>query len=433
MRREDIVGLDKRRVWHPWTAMQQYIDSGDPLVIERAEGARLYDADGRCFIDAGSSWWVATLGHGHPRLVAALTRQAERLAHTSLAGVTHAPAALLGEMLCEAAPPGIARVFYSDNGSTAVEVALKMAHQFWRNQDRPGKRLFVSLEQAFHGETLGASGLCGIASFTQGHAALVRDCLHVPVPLDEAGCAAAADALDRLLAERRDEIAALFLEPRVQGGAGMRIFPAEYLRRARALCDAHEVLLVADEIFAGYGRTGPMWGCDSAGISPDIMCVSKGFSGGMLPMAATLATERVFAAFFGGIDRALLHGHSYCGNPLGAAVAIEVLRVYREEQILEQAAPKAARIAEGFRRLARIPGVRRPRSLGMIGAVDLARTPSYFGATGWRVAERAQQRGVLLRPLGDTVYIAPPLSIADAELDEVLAVLEEAVAAAWGE
>ena len=438
MDRERIVALDKRRVWHPYTAMDEYAASVDPLVVVRAEGARLYDADGRSYLDANASWWVAALGHGHPRLVAALERQARAFPHVSLAGVTHAPAAELAEALCARAPraagrPGLERVFYSDDGSTAVEVALKLALQYWAQNGRPERRAFVALEGGFHGETLGCTAIGGVEVFRRPFAGSLAQAFHVPSPGDPArSLDEAVGALEALLAREADRIAAVVVEPIVQGAAGMRIYDPAYLRAARELCDRHDVFLIADEVFAGYGRTGPMWACEHAGVVPDLLCTAKGFSGGMLPMAATLASERIFAGFLGAPERAFFYGHSFCGNPLGAAVALEVLRVYDDEKVLEQAAPKAARIARAFAALAELPGVARTRALGMIGALDLAGDAGYLARAGWRVYEEARRRGAYLRPLGNVVYVAPPLVIPDAELDELLAIVSESVAAVAG-
>jgi adenosylmethionine-8-amino-7-oxononanoate aminotransferase len=256
---------------------------------------------------------------------------------------------------------------------------------------------------------------------------VLLECVHVPSPADDASYAKAFAALEQVVAESKDQIAAVVLEPLLQGTAGMRTYDAEYLRRARALCDAHGVLLVFDEVFTGYGRTGPMWASDRAGVRPDLMCIAKGFTGGMLPMAATLVTDRVFDAFLGPPERAFYYGHSYCGNPLGAAIAREVLAIYREELVLERAAPKAARIAAAFARFAALPGVARTRSLGMTAALDLDAAGGYLGRAGWRVYDEARRRGAYLRPLGDTIYVAPPINIADADLDELLAIVEESV------
>ncbi len=431
-RRADIVRADKRSLWHPFTPMTRYLEEVDPLVIDRAEGARLFDLDGKSYLDANSSWYVAVLGHGHPRLVAALTEQARRLAHTSLAGVTHEPAARLADELLAVAPRGLARVFYSDDGSTAVEVALKLSLQLWQQEGRPERRRFVALDGAYHGDTIGAASLGGVEVFRRPFAGVLLECVHVPTPADDDAFGRAFAALEAVVAAGRDQIAAVVLEPLLQGTAGMRVYGAEYLRRARAICDAHDVLLVLDEVFTGYGRTGPMWAADLAGVRPDILCLAKGFTGGMLPMSATLVTARVFDAFLGPPERAFYYGHSYCGNPLGAAVAREVLAVYRDERILEHAVPKAARIASAFRGLTALPGVTRARSLGMTGAIDLDAGGGYFGRAGWRVYEEARRRGAYLRPLGDVVYVAPPINIPDADLDELLGIVEESVRAAMG-
>jgi adenosylmethionine---8-amino-7-oxononanoate aminotransferase len=429
-RREAIVRADKRFVWHPYTPMSRYIDEVDPLVIDRAEGSRLFDVDGKSYIDANSSWWTASLGHRHPRLVEALVRQSQRLVHVSLAGVTHEGAAMLAEEIVAIAPAGLDHVFYSDDGSTAVEVALKLALQLWQQTGRPKRRRFVALDGAFHGETIGAASLCGVEVFRRPFAGVLLECVHVPSPGEDDDFANAFRALERVVVEGHDEIAAVVLEPLVQGAAGMRTYDAEYLRRARALCDRHDVLLVIDEVFTGYGRVGPMWASDLAGVRPDILCTAKGFSGGMLPMSATLASPRVFEAFLGAPERAFYYGHSYCGNPLGAAIAREVLAIYREEQILDRAQGKARRIADAFRSFGELPGVARTRSLGMIGALDLDAHGGYLGGGGWRVYEEARRRGAYLRPLGDVVYVAPPINIPDADLDELLTIVRESVVAA---
>ena len=431
-RRAAIVRADKRFVWHPYTPMDRYIEATQPLVIDRAEGSLLFDADGRSYIDANASWWVSTLGHNHPRLVRALARQAELLCHTSLAGVTHENAALLAEEMVAVAPAGLSRVFFSDDGSTAVEAAIKMAAQLWRNIGRPEKSRFVALDGAFHGETIGAASLGGIEVFRRPFAGVLFECLRAPFPGAEDAYGEVFRALERLLQERGHEIAAVVLEPLVQGAAGMRMYPESYLAAARRACTESDVLLIVDEVFTGYGRTGPMWACDRAGISPDILCTAKGFSGGMLPMAATLATARVFDAFRGAPERAFFYGHSYGGNPLGAAVAREVLRVFRDEDILARAAPKAARIAEAFRAMGQLPGVTGARSLGMIGALDLATNADYLGGAGWRVFEEARRRGAYVRPLGDVVYVAPPVNIPDDVLDRLLGVVEASVRVATG-
>lgn len=425
-RRDEIVRLDRARVWHPYTSIDAW-EKTDPIVVARAEGSCFWDADGTRYIDGNSSWWVAALGHGHPRLLAVLRAQSERLAHVALAGITHEPAALLAEELVAAAPRGLSRVFYTDNGSTAVEVAIKIALQAWRQRGAPNKTRFVALDGAFHGDTLGATSLGGVEVFKRPFAGVLFDCVHAPFP-EPGAYERAFDAIASLVRREKDTVAAVVVEPIVQGAAGMRIYDAAFLSALRDVTRENDVLLVADEVFAGYGRTGKMWACDHAGVTPDVMCVGKAFSA-MIPMGATLVTEDVFSAFRGGKDRTLYYGHTFCGNPIGAALAREVLAIYRDERVLEGIPPRAARITAAFERIAQLPGVERVRSVGMIGAADLRPTGEggYLGESGWRVYEEAKKRGAYLRPLGDTVYVCPPLTIGAQELDELLGILEQSV------
>jgi adenosylmethionine-8-amino-7-oxononanoate aminotransferase len=436
-----VVALDKRRVWHPYTSMDAYAKEVDPIVVVRAEGAWLHDADGRSYLDANSSWWVASLGHNHPRLVAALERQARENCHSALAGMTHPAIAELAEALCAVAPRstseppdgGLEHAFFSDDGSTAVEVALKLAIQYWEQNGRPARTRFAALGEGFHGETIGATAIGGVELFRRPFRGVLAECFHLPSPGDPAGSTERAiAALSELLAREADTIACLVVEPMVQGAAGMWIHDAAYLRAARELCTRHDVFLVADEVFAGYGRTGRMWACEHAGITPDLLCTAKGFSGGMLPMAATLATRRIFDGFLGGRERAFYYGHSFCGNPLGAAVALEVLRVFEDEQILAGVDSRAARITDAFAAMAMLPGVVRVRSLGMIGALDLAGDAGYLAGAGWRVYDEARRRGAYLRPLGNVIYVAPPLNIEAADLERLLAIVAESVEAVTG-
>jgi adenosylmethionine-8-amino-7-oxononanoate aminotransferase len=427
--RDRIVRLDKERVWRPYTAMQSYRERVDPLVVSEARGSRLYDVDGRSYLDGNASWWSCALGHGHPRLVEALRRQSERLCHVALAGIAHAGAAELAASLCAIAPAGLEHVFYSDNGSTAVEVPMKLALQYWAQNGRPERRRFLALEGGFHGETLGVTALGGVEVFRRPFAGVLLDALHVPPPREPGDADAACAALERAFQSHADTLAAAVLEPIVQGAAGMRIYDPAFLRRARELCDRHDVFLICDEVAMGYGRTGPMWACEHAGIAPDMLCTAKGFTGGVLPMAATLTTERIFEGFLGDADRAFYYGHTFSGNPLGAAVALEVLRVFEDERVLERAKPKAERIARAFAEMGALPGALRPRSIGMIGALDLGGGADYLADLGWGVYEQARAGGAYLRPLGNVVYVAPPLNIPDADLDELLEITRASVEA----
>ena len=425
--RDRTIALDKQRVWHPYTEMSRYREQVEPLVIEAARGSRLRDADGREYIDGNASWWTCTLGHAHPRLVSALTRQAEVLGHTALAGIAHENASELAEALCAVAPAGLEHVFYSDDGSTSVEVAMKLCIQYWVQNGKPKKIRFVALEDAFHGETLGVTALGGVEVFRKPFQDVLLDCMHVPPPRYPNDPDQAFAALEKVVSENVDTLAAVVLEPLVQGAAGMVMYDAEYLRHARALCDRHDVFLVCDEVFAGYGRTGKMWASDHAGISPDVLCTAKGFTGGLMPMAATLATQRIFDGFLGAAERAFYYGHTFCGNPLGSAVAREVLRIFEDEQVLAGIEPRHAKIAGAFDALGALPGVERTRSLGMIGALDLGGEAGYLADAGWRVFELARSRGAYLRPLGNVVYVTPSLNIPEDDLDRLLAILAECV------
>lgn len=421
--RETIIAIDREFVWRPYTSHVDH-QQKDPLVIERASGVYLYDVDGRRYIDANGSWWVCNLGHGHPRLVRALREQSEKLAHCSMAGVTHETAALLARDLVAAAPPGMARAFFSDDGSTAVEVAVKIAYQFWQQNGHKEKNRFISLAGAYHGDTLGAVSLGGVDVFRARYGGLLFDAIHTSHD-DTEHFDRVVEQVATLL-QAHNDVCALVVEPLVQGAAGMLIWAPEHLRALRDLTQKHNVLLIADEVFTGYGRTGKMWACDYANITPDLLCTAKGFSGGVLPMAATLATQNVYDGFSGGLDRTLMHGHSFYGNPLGAAIAREVLAIYREENIIAHGQALGSQIAQAFAELRALPNVVRTRSLGMIGAADLG-GDGYRGARGWAVYEAARRLGAYLRPLGDTVYIAPPLTITQAELAELLHIVRESI------
>ena len=423
--REQIVLWDKAYVWHPYTAMDEYIAETEPLVVARASGARLFDADGRTYLDGNASWWCATLGHNHPRLVRALAAQAERLCHVALDRRTHEGAALLAKNLVQVAPAGLEHVFYSDNGSTSVEAALKMALQYWAQNGRPERTRFVAFDGAFHGETLGVTALGGVEVFRRPFASVIMDCLRVPSAAD--GFERAFDALATFLREGADRIAAVVLEPMVQGAAGMRTYAAEFLQRARELTQKHDVFLILDEVFTGYGRTGPMWAGSHAAVVPDMLCTAKGFTAGMMPMAATLATRRIFEGFYGGGERSFFYGHTFTGNALGAAIALEVLRVYEEERVLAQIPAKAAAIQRAFAALGELPGVVTTRALGMIGALELAGGTGYLERSGLCVYHEALRRGAYLRPLGNVIYVTPPLNIPDADLEELLEIVSQSV------
>ena len=431
--RQRLVAADRRHVWRPFASTEDH-ETRDPLVVDHAEGIRLRDVDGRTYLDATGSWWCTHLGHGNPRLVSALQAQAQRLPHCALAGIAHEPATRLASELCRVAPQAatgdarLDRVFFVDNGSTAVEVALKLAFQYWHQNGRPQRQRFLALPGGYHGDTLGAMSIGALDEVGAVFAPLLFATNDAKPVVDPAGWEAVFDALVARIEAEADTLAGVVVEPIVQGASGMRMYPPAQLARLREACDRADTFLIADEVFTGLGRTGPMWGCDHAGIAPDLLAVAKGLSGGLLPFGVTLASRRIHDGFRGDTRRAFLHGHTFCGNPLGAAVALEVLRIYEDEAILANAVPKAERIASAFTRMGELPGARFGRSLGMVGAVDLG-GGGYHGRVGWKVQEAARARGIWLRPLGDVIYAVPPLNVDDGDLDALLEGIEEAIRA----
>jgi adenosylmethionine-8-amino-7-oxononanoate aminotransferase len=404
--------------------MQEWID---PLVIERGEGNRLIDTDGRAYLDGISSLWVTVHGHNHPKLNAAIRDQLDRVAHSTLLGLANVPSIELAARLVEIAPSGLTRVFYSDAGSTAVEIALKIAFQFWQQRGRPEKRRFLHLSDAYHGDTLGAVAVGGISLFHEVFGPIIIETLAVPAPhpfrhpLGPDPTAVrehALTALRQTLEAHGHEIAGFIIEPIVQGAAGMLMQPEGYLRAAADLCRQHEVLLIADEVATGFGRTGAMFACEHEGVRPDLLCLAKGITGGYLPLAATLATEEIYAAFLGEVRdrRTFFHGHTYTGNPLACAAALASLDLFAEERVLEQAANAASRIRQRLgEKVAPLPWVGDLRQRGLMIGIELAeRDGSPLGSqrrAGTHVCITARRHGVLLRPLGDVVVLMPPLSI----------------------
>ncbi len=343
--------------------------------------------------------------------------------HCTFAAATHEPAVKLAAELVEVAPTGLTRVFYSDNGSTSVEVALKIAFQYWQQNGRPLRKRFLALPGAYHGDTLGAMSAGDLGEFTGIFRPLLFDVTRPPGPAGDDWHPVFENLL-ALISKEADEIAGVIVEPMVQGAAGMRMYPAELLRELREATERADTFLIADEVFTGFGRTGPMWGSRHAGVTPDLLCTAKGLSGGVIPFAATLATDRVYDGFRGDKTRALMHGHTFYGNPLGASVAREVLAIYRDEQVLEGAKPKARRLAERIAGMSEIAGVSAPRALGMCAAFEVG-APGYMGTVGWSISDQALELGAHLRPLGNTVYVVPPLNIGNGELEQLLDIVRE--------
>lgn len=427
-----LATRDLAVVWHPCTQMHDH-ETVPMLAIDRAEGAWLYAPDGRRYLDAVSSWWTNVLGHRHPRIVAGLKDQLDQLDHVMLAGITHEPAVALAEELVRVAPVGLSRVFYADNGSSAIEVALKMSFHYWRNRGQARSR-FIALTGSYHGETLGALSVTDVSLYRATYAPLLFEPIFAPSPdayLREPDESPEACALRRvedmrqLLERHAHEVCAIIIEPLVQCAGSMRMHHPSYLRGLRTLCDAFDVHLIADEIAVGFGRTGTLFACEQAAITPDFMCVSKGLTGGTLPLSAVLTREAVYAAFYAeySAGKAFLHSHSYTGNPLACRAALETLRVFADEPVLERNRLLATHLGKRLATLADHPHVADVRQTGMIAAVELVRdkhTRDEFPAEerrGLRVYRHGLERGAILRPLGNVVYFMPPYCITTEEID----------------
>jgi adenosylmethionine---8-amino-7-oxononanoate aminotransferase len=404
------------KIWHPYT---QEATELPPLEIDRGEGAYLYTRDGRRLIDAISSWWVNLHGHGHPLIAEAIAAQARKLEHVIFAGFTHAPGEQLAEAMSRVLPKSLTRIFYSDNGSTAVEAALKIAVQYWYNRGRSEKSRIVALEHAYHGDTIGAMSISADSPFTAAFDTLRLPVLRVSTTQD----------LEQLLGEKKNEIAAMIVEPLVQGAAGMIMYPGERLKTFRELCAANDVLFIADEVFTGFGRTGRMFACEHAGITPDLMCLSKGLTGGFLPLAATVCSDEIYQDFYSADrSRAFFHGHSYSGNPLGCAAALASLKIFETEPVFERIACIERIHRERLSEFEKHPSVLETRTLGTIAAIELrVADAGYLSDIRSRLYPYFLGNGVLLRPLGNVVYMVPPYVVAPADLNYVYDVIEKAL------
>ena len=423
------------RIWHPFT--NTALDPA-PLHVVRAEGVYLHTSDGRRILDAISSWWVNLHGHGNPRIAAAIAEQARKLEHVILAGFTHDAAEELAERLRKWVAPELAHLFFSDDGSTAVEVALKLAVQYFSNQERGEKREIVALAHGYHGDTAGAMSVSDDSPFTEPfrsmrypvHRVHSAYCYRCPVGLQRETCAIECiQQLEALLADRGDKIAAMIVEPLLQGAGGMIIHPVEFLQKIRALCTRHDVLLIADEVLTGFGRTGKMFACDLAGVTPDLMCLSKGITGGFLAMGVTLCTGRVEGAFRSeNRMHTFYHGHSYTGNALACAAANASLQIFEDEPVFDRIRSIAKINAERLAEIRKMHQVGETRQIGTIGAIELrAEDAGYLSAMRPKLYDFFLDGGVLLRPLGNVVYVLPPYVISADELHRVYDVIVEAI------
>ena len=434
---------DVRHVWHPFTEITAFEQTRFPIFV-RAHGSTLIDMDGRDYLDGISSWWCANLGHGHPLIVEAICRQTLVLQHTLLGGASHPLAIELSERLAALAPGGLGHAMYGGDGSLAVEAALKIALQHWANLGEPARTRFIAIEDGYHGDTLGAIGAGYVEAFHAPFRDAIRPalraasphCNRCPCRMNPETCDIECfSSMEQLVSEHHAQCAAVIVEPLCQAAAGMRIYPAEYLRRLRRLCTARGLLLIADEIATGFGRTGAMFACELAGIVPDIMTIGKGLTGGSLPMSATLVSDAVYDAFradAAGRPRTLCHGTTFCGNPITCAAALAALEAYDADDIIKGLPPRVSILDEGMRRVADAVGGAPMRSLGMIAAVEV---PDKAGGAGRArsVAAKAMELGLLVRPLGATVYLWPPLNCSEADLKLMVEIYADAAESAGRE
>jgi len=432
-----LADLDKKHIWHPFTQMKEW-EASDPIIIERGKGSYLIDTAGKKYLDGVSSLWVTVHGHGKKKINDAIKSQLDCIAHSTLLGLGNRPSIELAERLVEITPRGLTKVFYSDNGSTAVEIALKMAFQYWEQTNKKNrKRKFVAFTGAYHGDTFGSMSVGEIDIFVKKYRPLLFDTLRAPYPYcyrcpagkDRKDCGLAClDELEKILKTKSDEIAGCIIEPLFEGAAGMITSPPGFLKGVRRLTKKYKVLLIADEVATGFGRTGAMFACDAEGVAPDFLCLAKGLTGGYLPLAATLTSEKVYRAFLGRYDefKSFFHGHTYTGNPLGCAAAIASLEIFKKENVIEKLAGKVALFKRLLERFDSLENVGEVRQIGLVAGIELVAvraTQEPYPASerlGHRVCMEARNYGLLIRPLGDTIVVMPPLSVKETELKKII-------------
>ncbi|MBN1515936.1 adenosylmethionine--8-amino-7-oxononanoate transaminase [Candidatus Sumerlaeota bacterium] len=441
MTQQDWKARDIQHLWHPYTDIEQFEQSAVYMLIERAEGVYLYEQGGRRLLDGIASWWCVNLGHSHPRLVQAIQRQAAQLQHCILGGMSHQPAIELAERLAQLAPGELNHVFFCSDGCSAVEAALKIAAQYWDNIGESGRNAFVCLTDGYHGDTLGAVSVGFVDAFhrpfkqivLQNHRALSPHCNQCPMGKVPETCGVECfQSMENLIREHHERIVAVILEPLCQGAAGMRIYPDEYLRQARRLCDEYNLPLICDEIAVGFGRTGSLFASNHAGIEPDIITVGKGLTGGYMPLSATIVRTKIYDSFRNALDqpagqnRTFFHGHTFTGNPITCACALAALDVYRETGVIERLAPRIAQLEQGFAAIAqKLPGSK-TRCLGMIGMVEIF-PESQGAARARRIVQAAYERGLFIRPLGNVLYLWPPLISTEQELAQMIEILLDSI------
>jgi adenosylmethionine-8-amino-7-oxononanoate aminotransferase len=446
---ESLIQKDLKYIWHPFTQMKDYENGEPPIIIERGKGIYLWDINGNKYMDGISSWWVNTLGHSHPRLNEALRLQSEKIEHVLLAGFSHQPAIELAEKLIHLIPQELTKVFYSDNGSTAVEVALKMAYQYWLQSGFPEKSKFIALKNSYHGDTLGAVSVGGVDVYHKIYKPLLFDvfqadspyCYRCPADKNKNSCSLEClNSVEKILEEHAQNIAGIIIEPLVQAAGGMIIYPAEYLTKLKQLCDKYNILLIDDEVAMGFGRTGKMFAFEHAGIVPDIVCLAKGITAGYLPLAVTITSEKIYQAFYDDYEKlkTFFHGHSFTGNPLAAAVAVENIKILEEENIIKSIQPKVAKLKSCLNKFWALECVGDVRHLGMIGAVEIVKDRqtkepySFEERIGQKIYQEALKRGAILRPLGSVMYFMLPHIITEDEIEILTDIAYESIKAALG-
>jgi len=435
---------DLAHIWHPCSQMKDY-ETLPPMVIDHAKGPWLYDIHGKKYLDIVSSWWANLLGHCNPEINEAIKEQLDSLEHVIFANFSHRPAIELAERLADITPDRINKFHFNDNGSSSVEAALKMCFQFYHQTGKPEKQRFMCLTEGYHGETIGALSVGSMDLFAKMYQPMMMDNIHVQAPdcyrcpygKDREHCACECfEHAEKAFAEHAHETAAVIVEPLLQGSAGMRIYPPLYLKKLRALCDKYDVKLIADEIATGFGRTGTMFACEQAGISPDVMTISKGLTGGYLPMSVTCVSDEIYDAFYAdyGEGKAFPHSHTYAGNPIGCAAALAVQKIMKEQHVLETAAENAKWLtAELDKAFAHHPNVGEIRHIGLIHAIELVKDPETKEPldakkrTGYAIYKKALERGLVLRPLGDILYFNPPLNITREELSTAIELAHESI------
>jgi adenosylmethionine-8-amino-7-oxononanoate aminotransferase len=440
---EDLAAKNKQYIWHPFTQMKDYIED-QPVIIAEGKGLKLIDVNGKEYWDGVSSIWLNVHGHNVRELNEAITQQLDKVAHSTLLGMANVPAILLAEKVIKLMPDGLSKVFYSDSGATSVEIAVKMAFQYWQHKGKETKRQFITMKEAYHGDTIGAVSVGAIDLFHKAYSSLLFDCIKIPYPTVYRSPYGNSETvivhellkeLETLLAQRSDEIAALIIEPIVQGASGIIVMPEGYLRGVRELCTKYEVLMIADEVATGFGRTGKMFACEHEHVTPDLLTAGKGLTGGYLPVAITVASEEIYTAFLGDYEeqKTFFHGHSYTGNPLGCAVAIANLELIEKRNLIQEVEIKSEYLASQLTAFSQLAHVGDIRQKGFMIGIELVRDKDTAEPFDWKdrvgvkVCRRARELGMLLRPLGNVIVFMPPLAAAKEELDEMTDILYQSI------